>query len=147
MTLGSILLATAVLILVGLFVFRPLLLPHVPRVAGPTKREQLNAEKEALLTEIKALDFDFETGKLPSAEYESERSERVQKAADILRTLDEMPEEVDSVEAQIEAAIASLRSKGQVAGGWVCDSCQTENPAENGFCGKCGTSSDGGSAE
>lgn len=137
MTIGSILLATALFVLVGLYVFRPLLLPVYQQAGSPTERERLFNEKEALLEEIRALDFDFETGKLPSAEYKAERAFKVQQAANLLRQLEEMPEQDDSVEAQIEAAIAALRGN-QHSAIWTCNSCQSENPAENSFCGQCG---------
>jgi hypothetical protein len=103
MTTGSILLAIALLLIVGLFVFRPFLLPSPPSEMI-SDRERLEAEKEAYLARIHALDFDMETGKQNSAEWQDEREFLMQKAADVLRQLDE----TEDVESAIEAAIAKI---------------------------------------
>lgn len=103
MTTGSILLALALLLIVGLFVVRPFLLPS-PTVETISDRERLEAEKEALLARIRALDFDVETGKQHNEEWEAEREFLMQKAADVLRQLDE----TEDVEAAIEAAVAKI---------------------------------------
>ncbi|MFK7803089.1 MAG: hypothetical protein AB8G95_15765 [Anaerolineae bacterium] len=103
MTTGSILLAIALLLIVSLFVARPFLLPPPPPLVV-TEKEQLEAQKEALLARIRALDFDVETGKQNSEEWAGEREFLMQKAADVLRQLDE----TEDVEAAIEQAIAKI---------------------------------------
>ena len=109
MTTGSILIAIALTLVVGLFVARPFLLPSPPPETI-TERDKLEAEKEALLARIRALDFDKETEKQHSEEWEGEREFLMQKAADVLRQLDE----AEDVDAAIEAAVAKIL--GEVEG-------------------------------
>ena len=52
MTIGSILLGLALVLLVGLFLARPFLKREIISDHPATKREQLLNEKEALLTQI-----------------------------------------------------------------------------------------------
>lgn len=108
MTTGSILLATALLFLVGVYVFRPILAPTSQPLPA-TQRDALLAQKETLLNAIKSLDFDFETGQMPEETYQRERYKLIQQAADTLRQIDQLPADADTVDAQIEAAIAALR--------------------------------------
>ena len=106
MTTGSILIGIALFLIVGLFIARPFLIP-APQAKVVSEREILEAEKEALLVRIKALDFDGETGKQGSLEWEGEREFLVEKAADVLRKLDE----TEDVDAAIEAAITKILSE------------------------------------
>lgn len=103
MTTGSILIALALFLIVALFVARPFLMPTPPPMVV-TEKDRLEAEKEALLARIRALDFDVETGKQNSEEWEGEREFLMQKAADVLRQLDE----TEDVDAAIEAAVAKI---------------------------------------
>ena len=144
MTTGSILLATALLFLVGVYVFRPILVPtHQP--LPPSQREDLLAHKEALLNEIKSLDFDFETGKLLEENYQRDRYRLIQQAADILRKIDQLPATGDSVDAQIEAAIAALRGIkpavkpiAESASPAICKKCSQPTSTNDKFCRNCG---------
>ena len=144
MTTGSILLATALLFLVGVYVFRPILAPtHQP--LPTTQRDTLLIQKEALLNEIKALDFDFETGQMPEESYQRERYKLIQQAADTLRQLDQLPAETDSVDEQIEAAIAALRgikpavkSANSHARPATCTKCSQPISTGDKFCRNCG---------
>ncbi len=144
MTLGSILLATALLLLVGVLVLRPLLVSGQRAVLPMTERERLSAEKAALLTQIRSLDFDYETGKLPEDSYQRERLLLMQEAADKLRLLDRLPAE-EGIDARIEAAVAALR-KNQIVDNEalakqeasVCPQCGIDVTAEDKFCRACG---------
>lgn len=138
MTLGSILLATALLLLVGVMVARPLLVNRQSAPLPITPRDRLLAEKEALLTQIRALDFDFETGKTPEAAYQQDRLRLMQQAAEKLRELDKLPQE-ESVEARIEAAVTALRGgQPEAADAPVCPSCGEGVAADDKFCRVCG---------
>ena len=103
MTTGSILVGIALLLIVGLFIARPFLIPSPPPKVI-SEREMLEAEKEALLVRIRALDFDAETGKQAAEEWEGEREFLMQKATEVLKQLDE----TEDVDAAIEAAIAKI---------------------------------------
>jgi hypothetical protein len=153
----AILLALALLILVGVFVTRPLWLSRaVEDLDQPLSRQEaLEAEKAALLDEIRALDFDYETGKIPEAVYQQQRQQTVQQAAAILQQLDELvetpteapagiPEEIDR---EIEAAVARLRQTAAVPApaGLVpavsqrfCPQCGERRDAGDRFCAYCG---------
>ena len=135
MTAGSILLSVALLVLVGLYVFRPILTPT--RVDIITDRDKLLAEKDALLNAIKSLDFDYETGKMPMDQYESERTRLKIEAANVLRNADQLSDDVEGdINAQIEAAIAAIRNKAQAAA--QCDNCKKPVSEDDKFCANCG---------
>ena len=144
MTVGSILLATALLFLVGVYVFRPILAPA--RFAPPaTQKETLLAQKDALLTEIKSLDFDFETGATSEESYQRERYKLVQQAAQILRQADQLPDTLGTVDEQIEAAIRALRGIGpavtvvaEKSTSATCPKCSQPISTDDQFCRKCG---------
>lgn len=135
MTVGSILLAVALFVIVGLYVFRPILTPS-RRTLSISQRDALLAEKDALLAQIKSLDHDYETGKVPMDEYEAERLQLKLAAADVLRQADTLPAAVTSdIDAQIEAAIRAIREQGNAA---MCKHCQASVTASDKFCRECG---------
>lgn len=117
---GSILLALALLLVVGLILARPFFVAHY-RQEKLTEREVLEAQKEALLAQIRDLDFDHETGKLPDEVHAQRRAELVAEAAGVLKRLDQMQSADEQerreastdgragVDQEIEAAIARLR--------------------------------------
>lgn len=116
MTIGSILLGIALLVVVGLVVLRPFLARQVQQTRGMSRREALQAQKEAVLDRIRELDFDNETGKLPDDEYQRRRRQLLAEAAEILRRLDSLPLAVapsgngtQDAEDEIEAAVNALR--------------------------------------
>lgn len=143
MTISSILLGLALVIVVGLYLARPLLQRPHSFTRSQSKRQQLLNQKEAVLTQILALDFDYETGKLPETVYQHQRAEMVAEAAVILEQIDQLPAQ-DPLDAQIETAVAQLR--GQVG---PPESTPAAAPvsAANGhsrFCSQCGTAVDSG---
>lgn len=135
MPIGSILLGLALLFGVGLFITRPFWMPERKAPAQMTRREILEAQKAVLLDEIKAVDFDYETGKIPAEVYQPRREFLVRQTADLLQEIDALgpageelvdagdgemlvpaveapqaPAPVDAaVIAEIEAAIARVR--------------------------------------
>jgi hypothetical protein len=124
MSIGSIFLGLALFILVALFVSRPLIKRQPRRRSNTSAYEALLAQKEAILTQILNLDFDFDTGKVPESEYKKLRADYMSEATAIIRQLDalETGEEIvdsksDKTEGEttksqtdeIEAAIALLR--------------------------------------
>ncbi|MCI0393376.1 MAG: zinc ribbon domain-containing protein [Chloroflexi bacterium] len=120
MTVGSILLGVALLLIVGLFVARPLLLASARRHRRPTTAQELLLHKEALLVRIHDLDFDHETGKVPAEVYQQQRARLMAEAVAILTQLDAAQQALSQaapavapgesrVEAEIEAAIARRR--------------------------------------
>ena len=132
MTTGSILLSIALFLVVALFVARPFILPRQqpPKL---TQRQILEAEKDALLAQIRALDFDAETEKQEQEIYQLERERLMQQATAVLQQLDET---ID-VDQAIEAAVAQLRQNEAVAVN-ECPNCQTDIRADDKFCSNCG---------
>lgn len=121
MTTGSILIGVALIILVGLFIAQPLLMPEERKQRrSRSQRQMLLVQKEALLEEVRALEFDFDTGKIPPEVYEPQRAELVAAAAAVLQELDNLgastavpipaPAAADSPAPDaIEAAVARRR--------------------------------------
>jgi hypothetical protein len=126
MTIGSILLGLALLGLVGLYLARPLIKPEPRSMSIMTTYEALIAQKEAILVQIRSLDFDHDTGKLTDADYERQREEFMVEAEDIFRKLDEIEEygglvepvgvaltagSTSDFESEIEAAVTRRRTQ------------------------------------
>lgn len=163
MTIGSVLLGLALLVLVVMYVARPLLAGS--RLRRPRKRSRANdrrgllAQKEALLAQIHELDFDFETGKVPEADYRQEREELMSQATAVLKEIDRLEgeieagaaagrEEVDAArrsdrDAEIEAAVARLRESTPAVASEIAAKEQAH--AGNGrarYCSQCGQPTD-----
>ena len=72
--------------------------PLLQRSAGSTaedvliekQRERLLVYYERVLTNLRDLDEDFRTGKMQTADYETEREEAVQRGVQVLKALDEV---------------------------------------------------------
>jgi len=148
MEIGALLLLLAVLTLVVLFVARP----FPPRLLRTVKQDQktsaLLAEREQILDAVQELDFDNSLGKIPSGEYEGQRSLLLQKGAAVLRQLDERNGiRATSAETRLEAEIASRRpdagsKRSQLLDEDLEDLIAKRRGARNqkarGFCPKCG---------
>ena len=155
MAIGSILLGMALLVLVGLFLARPFLRPQ-EKVAVLTEQQLLLEEKETLLDQIQALDFDHETGKIPTELHTHQRAQLVEQATAVLQELDgadgtpvvnRTADEATDIDIEIEAAIARMRrqpapkrivpaSNGQAR---FCPQCGNGIDPGDKFCAHCGT--------
>ena len=137
MTTGSVLLAIALFLLAALFVARPFLLPasRQPRLS---EREALQAEKEALLARIRALDFDAQTEKQDDQAYQIERQMLLQSAAVVTAQLDDHEE--DKIDEAIEKMVAQLRQElsEKEGGSAFCPNCGTPVDEGDHFCANCG---------
>ena len=136
---GSLFLGIALLLVVGLVVLRPLLSSSAEEAtfahaADPvTMRQALEAQKDALLEQIRDLDFDRETGKVPEDRYRQRRAQLTTEAADIFRQLDALAPAANGarpasaepgdrvvdddliVDDEIEAAVVRLRKRPPAA--------------------------------
>lgn len=133
MTLGALLLGLAVALAVLLYIFAPFLRSDQLSDVAFSMRQQLEAKKEGYLQAIGALDFDLQTGKLDEAYYQMERGQLMQKAADLLSQLDQLPLE-PTVDEQMERAVQGLR---QIAVR-PCPYCLEMTSADDRFCRHCG---------
>ncbi len=114
MTLGSIFLILAVIVLVGMFVYAPFMARsrRSPAVETP-QVSALKAERDRVINALQELDFDFNLEKIPADDYSAQRAALLQKGADILRSLDELAPVTSSnsdAESRIEKAIVSGRA-------------------------------------
>ncbi len=117
MDIGSILLLLALLVLIGLFIARPLIDREAVVVSPEEDRQEheistLLAERDRVLTALHELDFDHAMGKIPEQDYPPQRALLLQQGADVLRKLDEYDQVVpaNDIEARIEQAIAERRA-------------------------------------
>lgn len=106
MTIGSTLLAVALLLLVGVYVLRPVLVRSREKSADSTT---LVSHKERVIAQIRALDLDHETDKISDEAYQLERGKLAREAASLLRQI-ESAEQPQQIDAEIDAAIARLKT-------------------------------------
>ena len=117
MDIGSILLILALLVLVGLFISRPLIERKEVKITSADVKEEhehstLLAERDRTLDSLEELDFDYTLGKIPEEDYPAQRNALIQRGAYILHELDKY-EEVspeEQAEERFESAIAARRT-------------------------------------
>ena len=161
MDIGSILLGLALLVVIAFVVARPLL-EHASVTDTPTSpAEQLLAQREQVLTQLRDLDFDHAMSKINEVDYAAQRAQLVAQGVALLKQLDALgappaaqaagapddeieaavarrrgrstlPAKSEGLEAQIEARVAARRAGPPAA---------SNKPAQTDvvFCGQCGT--------
>jgi hypothetical protein len=90
MDIAAFFFTLAILVLVGMYLYAPI----VQSYARPITEEEhemsaLMAERDRIINALQELDFDFKLGKIPAEDYLSQRTNLLQKGADILRKIDE----------------------------------------------------------
>ncbi|MCX6058400.1 MAG: zinc ribbon domain-containing protein [Chloroflexi bacterium] len=114
MQLGSIFLIFAVVVLIGIFLYAPFTArTRRARVSETLEVSALKAERDRVINSLQELDFDHNLGKIPAEDYPDQRTQLIQKGADILRKLDEISSGFVSdsnVESRIEQAAAAVRA-------------------------------------
>ena len=113
MDIGSIFLILGLLVLVGLFIGRPLLERQATVVSQEEHQySSLLAERDRILNALQELDFDYTLGKIPEADYPGQRASLLTRGADVLRQLDAFGAETteEDAEARLEAVIAVRRA-------------------------------------
>jgi hypothetical protein len=137
MDLGSLFFLLSFLILIALFIGRPLYGRRNPPsstlpafdLAGKGQQEIsfLLAERDRVLNSLQELDFDYSMGKIPEEDYPAQRAFLLQRGVEVLRRLDILqgvgqeavtPDEawIEDDEARLEAAIAARRGLAQASG-------------------------------
>ncbi len=148
MDIGSIFVLLALTLLVVAYVARPWMPGSEARGRAPDRRfSELAAARERILDALQELELDFATGKIPEDAFRAQRAELVQQGAEVLRALDELPHpepaapveprDADALEAELEAAVASLRG-GESRPDSFCVDCGTALVAGDRFCARCG---------
>ncbi len=113
MDLGSIFLILALLLMVGLFIGRPLLDRKTIAVSQEEHEYSgLLAERDRILNALQELDFDFTLGKIPEGDYPMQRETLLMRGANVLKQLDSIEARTpgDAAEMQLEEAIAMRRA-------------------------------------
>jgi len=132
------LLAALISLAIGAYVTYPLLHP-------PQKREKEEAEgellsqKEALLSAIKELQFDYELGNLSPKEHRELEEKYEARALSVLRELDHPS---PSREEEVEREIAALRRAAKERRS--CSRCGDKADPGDSFCSRCGAPLKGG---
>ena len=158
MEIAAILLTSGIAILVGLYLYSPLLEGHGRRVTVEEHElSSLLAERDRVVNALQELDFDFKLGKIPEEDYPLQRAALLQKGADILRKIDSFSAltsasssngrgETD-VEARIEKAVAARRADASAQPRELTDDDlesliaarrKARKTKSAGFCPKCG---------
>lgn len=142
MIIGSALFGLAILIVVVLFLAKPFFKERGRPINELSERQKLENEKEALLIQIRALEFDHDTGKLPTEVYEAQRAVLVDQAAATLKEIDNLVVGEDQeIYAQIEAAVTAMRRQPAPAGNGqaaYCTNCGRSLDTGDKFCAGCG---------
>lgn len=95
-----------------------------------SRRQELLAEKRLLLKAIKEVEFDRDTDKLDGGEAAQAIARYRARAVEILRLLEEDPEQ--RYTAAIEEELARRMAQG------TCAACKAVNDDDAAFCKKCG---------
>jgi hypothetical protein len=151
MQIAAIFFTLAIFILVAMYVYAPFMERRARRVtAEEHELSALMAERDRVVNALQELDFDFKLGKIPSEDYPVQRTDLLQKGADILRKIDSFaPEGVSTQdeESRLEKAIAARRADASVAKPEVSDDDveslissrrKGRKVKAGGFCPKCG---------
>lgn len=119
MPLSSLFLLLALLVLVALFVARPLFVPDAAEdTATPNEFSPWIAERERILDALAELDADWQLGKVPEELYSAQRQQLLVKGAIAIKQLERpggspRKESVQTDDAQLEKMIAARRAKSK----------------------------------
>ncbi|GAB4461842.1 MAG: hypothetical protein Kow0070_20010 [Anaerolineales bacterium] len=151
MEIAAILLTSGIAILVGLYLYAPVLEHGGRRItAEEHELSSLFAERDRVVNALQELDFDYKLGKIPEEDYPAQRAALLQKGADILRKIDSYSPQMDSAqdtEARIEKAVAARRADAAAKARQITDDdiesliASRRKARKNksaGFCPKCG---------
>jgi hypothetical protein len=154
MTLGSALLIIALFLFVVAFVVRPFTTGAGLHVTDAERRlSELLAARDHTLSSLADLEMDHVLEKIPAEDYATERAGLLQEGAEILRQIDTLADQGlaeaaavvraqpkgQDVEAELEAAVAHLRSTGETPAGGFCPQCGEPVVADDRFCSHCGS--------
>ena len=140
MSTGSILLTIALIIVLLLYLLRPFLTAPLTNQSA-TPRQKLLAQKEQLLDQIRALDFDHTTGKIPEEVYQAQRHLLLREAALVSQQLDSHVANPADVDAAIETAVARLRHNSPQPTAQTTPAIKA-NGQPSRFCPQCGKPTD-----
>jgi hypothetical protein len=146
MDIASILLAAALILLVAMFIARPLIERTTLPERQPTRAETLVAERETVVAALRELDFDHTTGKIAEDDYTVQRAALVAQGVALLKQLDEISNQSpaqlldDELEAAIRAAREKISKEPPITrpNPLRCPQCGQPHQSDDRFCSKCG---------
>jgi len=159
MNSGAILVGVAMLVLVGVYVTRPLFEKTSWKGNGQSfnPRARLIARRDAVYALIRELDADFQTGQVNEYDYQAQRERYVAEGVALLKQLDELPsaDHPAGLDAEIEAAVSAMRHKLPIPPSpnlpiyppkgrtnlpttRFCTQCGQPADPQDKFCGRCG---------
>lgn len=149
MDIGAILITLAVLVLITMFIFTPIMKRKPKHLQEEHGISSLLAENERILDALQELDFDNKLGKIPSEDYPTMRKALMQTGVSILHRLEEYQQTSTPHDAEkfIEAAIAIRRADASMVDGFdedeeleslIAKRKNSQNAKSAGFCPKCG---------
>ena len=157
MDIAAILFLIALLLTISLYLVTPLMGARSRRaVEEPQEVSSLLAERERLLNALQELDFDFQLGKIPDDDYPVQRSDLLQKGAEVLKKLDALgasrpaaqlaaatagPEQTGTLsDDEIESMLAARRRVRKTRSAGFCPRCGKPILVTDQFCPNCGKS-------
>ncbi len=166
MDIGAILLLIALLLGVGLYLAAPLFDNRARRTSASTQEaSSLMAERDRVINALQELDFDFRLGKIPEEDYPTQRTDLLQKGAEVLKKLDALTpaksgghdaedrlekavaaRRADAAKAQavqvsdddIESLLAARRKEHKTKSAGFCPRCGKPVMVSDHFCPSCG---------
>ncbi|HOU42260.1 MAG TPA: hypothetical protein PK829_13420, partial [Promineifilum sp.] len=116
-TLGSLLLGVALVVVVVLYLARPFVTAEDEDVRlAREEADSLALRRDALLRQVRELDDDMEAAKVAPELYQRVRPQLVKQAAIIMQQLDARQADAltPDLDAQIEAAVRRLRTPDEI---------------------------------
>ena len=151
MEIAAILLTFGVAILVGLYLYAPLLERQGRRItAEEHELSSLLAERDRVVNSLQELDFDFKLGQIPEGDYPGQREALLQRGANVLRRIDSFSPHAGSAqdtESRLEKAVAARRADAAAKQAELTDDDlesmivsrrKARKSKSAGFCPKCG---------
>lgn len=117
----NILIMLLLLCVVAFFVGYPLIKPEYDSEEQNLAREKLKAEKDAVMTTLNEIEFDYQMGKLAEDDYEMMKNKYQVTALEILKEEDDRKiknnkgknsgKELTSIDDEIERELQQMRAK------------------------------------
>lgn len=133
MQISSLLIGIVLFVAALAFVSLPFRQKQTTSMKNHKKGDTLHintTRREAVLSALRDLDFDFKTGKVSEEDYTPLRAQLMVEAAQYI-------EQEAAEEKKLEALIQSRRTNQKQSG--HCDQCGTPIAANQKFCSKCGS--------
>jgi hypothetical protein len=135
--ISAILIGLVLLAAEAFYVSRPILQPRRAGADSTTLAtlDALDAQRDAVYSQIRELDMDHATGKMNDEDYQPARADLIAQAATLLKQIDGAWAAQPAAE-DVEALIAARRKAMKSAA--ACPACGKPGTPDDAFCAKCG---------